>query len=240
MLPWIESVNKITEVVESHVGKCQYIVCHADIRSAKFNKFQAEDKGMDPKVLKAFKRVYSGHIHLRQEIKKNGANVLYTGTPYAMDANDVDNQKGFDILSFVDGEIVEKFVPNTDSPIFVKKNLYTILEMSKDEIHSLIRNNFVNIQVDNRIVNRFSVQVFMELIKDMECRKIEFTPYSVTQKMDTKGIVQAATDSDIDLSIPNMMNLYLDQKGYDRAMRKKVESKFNEFLAKVKENQKTD
>lgn len=240
MLPWVESVSRITEIVEDHVGKCQYIICHADIRSAKFNKFQAEDKGMEPKVLKAFKRVYSGHIHLRQEIKKNGANIIYTGTPYPMDANDVDNQKGFDILTFVDGEIIERFVPNMHSPIFVRKNLYTILEMNVDEIKNLIHNNFVEIQVDSRIANRFSVQVFMELIANMGCRRITFPPYTVNQSIDTKGIVQAAHDAGVDLSIPTMMNLYLDQKGYDRAMRKRIEAKFNAFYAKVKEQQKED
>jgi len=240
LLPWVESVEKITEIIEDHSGKCQYIICHADIQNASLNSFSKMDKGIDLNVLKTYKRIYSGHIHLRQEIKKYGASVSYTGTPYSMDKNDVGNQKGFDILSFVEGEIVETFVPNDESPIFVKKNLYTILEMNVAEIEALIKNNFVEIQVDTKIANRFSIQVFMDLIKDMGHRKIEFSNYTVTQKMDAKAIAQNAVDASIDLSIPNMMNMYLDQKGYDRVMRKRIERKFETFMNKVKEQQKTD
>lgn len=242
LLPWVESVKEITEIVEKNATRCQYIVCHTDIQNASMNSFTKieKGKGIDLHALSTYKRIYSGHIHLRQEIKKYGASVSYTGTPYSMDKNDVGNQKGFDILSFADGQLVEKFVPNTDSPVFVRKNLYTVLEMNTQEICDMIRNNFVEIQVDTRIANRFSVQVFMEMIKDMGHKKIEFTNYTPKDKMDAKEIVRTAEGNGIDLSIPVMFGLYLDQKGYDRGMRQRVEAKFNVFLTKVKDQQTKD
>lgn len=240
LIPWIESATEITEVIEKNANRAQYIVCHADIQGANLNAISKIEKGIDPHVLTTYKRIYSGHIHIRQELKKYGASISYTGTPYSMDKMDAGNQKGFDILTLVDDEIVEKFVPNIDSPLFVKKNLYSILEMNLKEIGELFTNNFVEVMVNNKISNRFSVHVFMDMIKDINLKKIEFTPYTVKDNMDVNQIMQTAEGNNIDLSIPNMFNLYMDQKGYDRAMRKRIEAKFAAFSTKIKDQQIKD
>lgn len=240
LLPWVEQNTEITEIVEKNANRCDYIVCHADIQGANMNSVTKLETGIDPHALATYKRIYAGHIHLRQEIKKYGASVLYNGTPYSMDRNDIGNQKGFDILSFDGDDIIERFIPNEESPKYVRKNMYTVLEMNEKEIHEFVRNNFVDIQLDNRIANRFSVQVFMDLIKEMGYKEIVFTPYTPKDTMDTKQILQNAETNGVDLSIPNMFVMYMDHKGYDRGMRKKIETKFNSLLAKVKEQQTKD
>jgi DNA repair exonuclease SbcCD nuclease subunit len=240
MIPWIESVEEITKVIERNANRAQYIVCHADIQGANLNKISKVEKGIDPHVLATYKRIHCGHIHLRQELKKYGASISYTGTPYSLDKADVGSQKGFDILTLVDDEIVEKFVPNTSSPMFIKKNLYSILEMNINEINDLFTNNFVEVMVDNKISARFSVQIFMDMIKDIAVKKIEFTPYTVKDNIDVKQIMQTAEGNGIDLSINNMFNLYMDQKGYDLAMRKRIEAKYVTFANKIKDQQIKD
>lgn len=240
LLPWIESAEKLTEIIKLHAGRCQYIVCHADIQGASLNSYSKLEKGIDPKVLRDYKKIYSGHIHIRQEIKKAGANVSYTGTPYSMDKGDINNQKGFEILQLADDLIIDKFIPNTESPIFLKKNLYSILEMNLVEINDLFLNNFVEIMIDNTVANRFSVNTFLELVKDSNYKKIEFTNYSSTKKMDTAEIAGPLDVSTIDLSIPIMMKKYLDQKGYDRITRTNIMTKFTELYDQVRELSKID
>lgn len=240
LLPWVQSLEKITQTIELYSGKCEYIICHADIKGASLNKFAKIEKGIDPNVLKDYKKVYAGHIHIRQEVKKYGANVLYTGTPYSMDKGDTGNQKGFDILNFVDDLVTETFVPNNESPRFIRKNLYQLLEMSVAQINDMFKNSFVDVAISNDIVNRFSVTTFVEMIKDANYRKIEFSPYSNSKKMDTKGIVENEETAEFDMNIESMMGKYIDQKRYEFVLKSKIKNKFTDLHTRVKEASKKE
>jgi len=87
MLPWVEDTAKLSQIIEDHKDVCNYIVCHADIKGLRFNKWTKVEHGLEINSLSTYNRVYAGHIHHRQEFK----NVLYTGTPYQMDRGDRDN-----------------------------------------------------------------------------------------------------------------------------------------------------
>ena len=173
MLPWIEDLNRLSNTVNDYINLCQYIVCHADIKGLKFNKWTQVEHGIEIEALDSYKRVYGGHIHHRQATR----NVLYTGTPYQMDRGDMGNSRGFYQLDVSTPELTEEFVLNDLSPTFVKFDIMTVLEMTLSEIEHSFKNNFVDIMINVNFANRFSVTRFLEEISSATHRKIEFFTY---------------------------------------------------------------
>lgn len=53
---------------------------HADINGAKTDVGRVTDKGLDPSHFAGLDFVIAGHIHKRQEIKKNGVRIVYCGS----------------------------------------------------------------------------------------------------------------------------------------------------------------
>lgn len=79
---------------EGFAPKSKYIIGHFEINGFRMvGNFECTH-GMNPNSLKGMKKVISGHFHLKQE--KGPIN--YIGTPYSMDWNDVNEDKGFYIL----------------------------------------------------------------------------------------------------------------------------------------------
>lgn len=237
LLPWEHDNEKLTQVIKENEGTADYIICHADIKSAQFNRFVRVETGLEPKALSKYKKVYAGHIHIRQEFNRAGSVVSYTGTPYQMDRGDVKNQKGFDILTLSNDGVVETFVPNKFSPEFVKWNVYKLLNMSTDDIRAAFANNFVDISVDTRIADRFTPTTFLELIGESGARSIEFTNYSSETDVKVKDLAQSITNDEF--SLDGIFELYCDQKTYDNLLRKKITDKFRGYLKSVRDTQKT-
>ena len=55
-------------------------VIHSDINGAKTDVGRVTDKGLNPEYFKGLDFVIAGHIHKRQEIKKNGVKIVYCGS----------------------------------------------------------------------------------------------------------------------------------------------------------------
>jgi DNA repair exonuclease SbcCD nuclease subunit len=53
---------------------------HADINGAITDVGYTTDKGLSPKHFEGLDFVIAGHIHKRQEIKKNGVKIVYCGS----------------------------------------------------------------------------------------------------------------------------------------------------------------
>lgn len=238
MLPWENDNNVLSQTIKDYEGKCDYIICHADVKGAKFNRFVKVETGLDTKQLTKYKKIYAGHIHIRQEFTKAGAIISYTGTPYHMDRGDVGNKKGFDILTYQDGEVTETFIENKISPKYIKSNVYSLLNYTIEQIQTLFKNNFVDISVDTKIADRFNPTSFLELIGDTQPKSIEFTNYSSEGVMKVNDIAQNINDDD--LNIENVFEVYCDQKSYDKLQRKLITAKFQTYLKEIRDSQKSE
>ena len=179
MLPWIESTDKFRSAINRY-KKSRYIFCHADVKGANLSKTTKLDHGVEYDELSEFTRIYSGHIHIRQD--KN--NVLYVGTPYQMDRGDSGNVKGFYVLDLNDDGVNERFIENKFSPTFIKHNIRDILNMSLDEIKDIFNNNFVDIYIDHDFAKTFPITRFIELVKECGHRSLEFQPYALEATQD--------------------------------------------------------
>lgn len=228
MLPWNDSVSKLNEVIVENSDICKYIICHADIKGLKFNKWTKVEHGLDIETLAGYERVYAGHIHIRQELK----NVLYTGTPYQMDRGDRDNTKGFYKLDVSDKKLTERFVQNTQSPTYKKFDMYDVLEMSSAEIFQNFNNSFVDIMIGINFASKLSITRFLEHISKSTHRKLEFFTY-VEETEEKKAEYDISAEEQF--SVLDVFKSYMKMQEYSKAFKISLAKKFVEIHSQVKQ-----
>ena len=233
MLPWVEDTNRLNQIIEDHKNLCEYIVCHADIKGLRFNKWTKVEHGIEMDTLSEYRRVYAGHIHHRQEFK----NVLYTGTPYQMDRGDRDNVKGFYELTLVQDSISERFIENTKSPVYKKFDILELLEMPTAQVIEVMNNAFVDIMISTSIVNKFPVTRFLEVISQSTHRKVEFFTYVDQIKDDTAQIEFNPEDQ---FNVLDIFKSYVRSKDYSQTLKIDLAKKFMEIHNLVKQQATND
>jgi hypothetical protein len=228
MLPWEESIDTLKETIGSYPDS-DYIFCHTDFIGASLNKATKLEHGLDRRDLTKFKKVYSGHIHIRQE---NG-NVLYIGTPYEMDRGDRGNQKGFYVLELEGDDIEERFIPNTYSPKHLKYDIADLLQLPKDRVKDLFSNNFVDLTISSKLSKDFPFSSFTEEIKDFGHRRIEFYPYVSDDLEDSP---QSSEDHDYDIF--KILDGRLNESKYPTDLSKEIRSRFKNIYDSLKNTSK--
>lgn len=166
ILPWIG--NK--EVEESYVraNKFDYIFAHADINGFMYdNGREIKTAGTDFRKFKSVKRLFSGHIHKRQEL----GNFIYIGSPYHTKRSDIGNTKGLYIFNPKDNTF--SFTVNDFSPIFQRVTLEAVLDLTLNETLELLNNNYTDIVVPDKYIHLFNLTKFIDIIKDCKYKKIE-------------------------------------------------------------------
>jgi len=229
MLPWVENKSDISKIISDYSNLCEYVICHADIKGVKFNKWTKVEHGVDLDSLSSYKRVYSGHIHHRQTVK----NVLYTGAPYQMDRGDRENVKGFYVLDVESKNIVETFIENTKSPTYIKMDIYEVLEMDKKTIKEKFFNKFVDITISLNFINKFPIPRFLELLSDSGYRKIEFFTYA---EESTDQITHEFNVED-EFNIIDIFKKYVKSQDYPNTFKFNLAKKFVEIHNSIKSEQ---
>jgi hypothetical protein len=237
MLPWIEDEHKISNTVSKYISKAEYIVCHADIKDFKLNKWIKLQTGLELNLLKNFVRVYSGHIHIHQE---NG-NVLYTGTPFELDRGDRGNPKGFYVLELTtkNGKphLNETFKENIFSPKFIKLDAFDLIEMKLEEIKNLFENNYVDIMMRIDKASSFPVTRFMEILDTFNYKKVEFFTYNLnTQNLNTDET--QSLDEVKDYDIYEIFLNMLEQRNYSESYNSVMKAYFKKLNDKIKNKEK--
>ncbi len=230
MMPYEHDYTKFETIVNKDSIGCDYMLCHADIQNMKFDKNRVIEGGLNLKNIRKFKKIYSGHVHFRQEKEW----VTYTGIPYSMERSDCGNQKGWYTLKFNKNKFEEQFIENHDSPIFIKSNLHEIIEFPLDVIQENIKNNFVDIYVDNKYSGKFVISQFLELIKDAGVRKIDFFPYDSDKVAEINEALKT-TDNTKSLNTFEAAQMYLDGNNFDDDTKSIVTKFFEKLYVEAKE-----
>lgn len=124
-----ESMSASENAPEIYVG-----VIHADINGAISVTNYTTDSGIDPGVFEGCDFVIAGHIHKRQEIKKNGVRIVYCSSINQKDFGESVNGHGFVLWDTEDKEdITYKYVdvPNEDCG-FYKFEVNDISDIEED------------------------------------------------------------------------------------------------------------
>ena len=162
LMPYIEKRLEQINLINANKD-CDYLFCHSDLNGCRMHLTSVGHRNndkIDVDDFKSFKRVYSGHIHIRQI----NTNFEFIGSNFQMDRNDYNDQKGITILDTDTGE--SEFIPNLVSPVFKKVRLVNeddieeleLLSESKDYIDIAISNNLL---INNRKLRR-KLEVVLE------------------------------------------------------------------------------
>ena len=163
-MPWRANHEEEKECIEKYPA--DFLFCHSDVQGLKFNKSTVIEEGLDFSVLRAFRKVYSGHIHYSQHRE----NFRMLGCPYPLTRSDIGNDKG--VWRFDIENETEQFFPNTYSPKFIKILFEKVLEMEEQEAVEFFKNNFVDVILDQKWTLNFPFSVFYDDVQGY--RKLEF------------------------------------------------------------------
>lgn len=102
MIPWINRENYASTMkwVDDNISMSTIVIGHFEFAGFEMYRGSVNDHGMDHKLFKKAKRVYSGHFH---EPSTQG-NTSYLGAPYEMNWSDADCDRGYHILDSVTGD----------------------------------------------------------------------------------------------------------------------------------------
>lgn len=158
--PWLvkdtEPDIKFREVISSNKI---YDLClgHFEINGFEVMHGTVHEGGVESSIFKNFKRVFTGHFHLR----RTQGHISYLGCPYPITWGDYGDIKGIHIFDLETRETT--FIPNTDSPQYVRINIEDLLQKNVDKI-KLIKNNNVKLVIDKK----YSEQLIVKAIAKME------------------------------------------------------------------------
>ena len=126
-----KEVNKDKDLI--YVG-----VIHGDVNGAITTTNRVTDNGLDPGIFDGCDFVIAGHIHKRQEIKKNGVRIVYCSSIRQRDMGESINGHGFVLWDVEDKEDIEyKYVdiPNVDGGFYkFVVNSISDIENDKEEL----------------------------------------------------------------------------------------------------------
>jgi hypothetical protein len=231
MLPWIESVELIKEEVAKYRNSCNYIFCHADIKGVSLNKYTRLEHGLDSEDISNYKKIYSGHIHIRQEAR----NFIYAGTPYEMDRGDSGNIKGFYVLDVSGEKIKEKFIENTSSPRHIRLEMTDLLQMTIPQIRDLFKNNFIDISIETELSKKVQFSVLTDKIKDFGHRRLEFYPYTVDNKVKD---IEVEIGDNYEFNIFSILGEHLQNSQFSKIKTEEIFNYFKQLYDKVNDHQK--
>lgn len=138
MVPWIVDESSFVKSISK--VKADICIGHFEITGFKMNKYKVNELGLNPKIFSHFKKVFSGHFHLKGTQKHKGAEITYVGSPYAMDRGDTNESKGFIVL---DTETLEHEQVNNEVSL-----KYVKIEYPEPIVEDRIKGNVVDVYVN--------------------------------------------------------------------------------------------
>jgi len=193
IVPWVGDNVEETKILNKYAGDVNFAVLHSDIAGLNYDNGRQIINGVNIENVNT--KIYSGHIHKRQESKK----VTYIGSPYQLRRSDIGNSKGIYSIKVTNTKVKEEFVENNYSPKFLKIQLDDILEFNIEQIKKLTENNYVDIIIKRKYMNDINVAKFMEVMDYCNTKKIEL----ILDKLDTE-IIDNPEKASTDLTIEDI------------------------------------
>lgn len=225
MMPWRRDANHEAETLADY-PTAEIVFCHSEVKGIYLNAKVKNEHGTDSNIYDKYTRVFSGHIHFRQERGK----LLMVGTPYQLTRSDANNTKGFDLVDLED--MSETFYPNDVSPKFMKYNIVQLYDMPLGQFKNQIRNNFVDLFVPSRIATTNALSKLINEIQNIS-RKLEPNIYQEENYIDKDFYdMDDVEEMYKNYSIMNLCNVYVDGLGDDEEtkarLKKKLKALYNQ------------
>jgi UDP-2,3-diacylglucosamine pyrophosphatase LpxH len=197
MMPWVERKVDQVKLLKEH--SADYLFCHSDLNGCRMHLSSVAWKNknkIDIESFASYEKVFSGHIHIRQENK----NFKFIGSPYHLDRNDIGDQKGVYILDIESGD--EEFVPNEISPQFKKIQIIKEEDISKIDIKDS-KKNYIDLSISNTLLinNRKLRRKIEQFLEEGSFARVDYINDMVSKEEDDKDNVNENKSEDIDLDM---------------------------------------
>ena len=200
MIAWVGDHVKETKMISE--SDADFVVLHTEISGMKMDKTRPIINGVNCDAFS--KKIYSGHIHIRQS---NGK-ITYLGSPFGTTKTDCDNIKGIYYLTVDGDEVTENFEENTYSPKFVS---YTYDELC--EHPELVANNYVYFTVKDTETKHINYAKFLNRLLEYKYRKIFINEVKTeVVRTDENTVTKEATVNEIIEQTINSQELSDDDK----------------------------
>jgi calcineurin-like phosphoesterase family protein len=241
LMPYIERRLEQINLINANKD-CDYLFCHSDLNGCRMHLTSVGHRNIDKIDIddfKSFKRIFSGHIHIRQVSK----NFEFIGSNFQMDRNDYNDQKGITILDTNTGET--EFIPNLISPIFKKIRvineddieLLECLKTSKDYIDIAISNNLL---ISNRKLRR-KLEIILENGGFSSVEYIDDITNKLEDIEETEKLEEFDIENNIDISInldyEDYIREYIIKQKYENdSFKKGIIDEYAELVKIYKDN----
>ena len=216
LMPWRKNSEHEIETLKTYDEKINYLFCHTETQGVQTSpsKRYLHENGNDLSTFERFDKVFSGHIHFRQE----KGNFILVGNPYQMTRSDRGNQKGIYILDLK--KDTYKFIENTHSPIFIRYYIKNILERKMFELIDEIADNFVDVYIPSNILGKYNINKFMDCL-DGIARRLEPKIYDDETELDfNEGI--KTSDFSGELNLIHISNDYINNLNLEEDLKEKL------------------
>lgn len=200
LIPWVGDHKAETNLLAKHKND-DFIIMHTDIIGLNFDNGREIIDGANISVVETGK-IYSGHIHKRQENDK----AVYLGSPYQLRRSDIGNNKGVYSIKFVENgkgyTTKQDFVTNEYSPKFLRIRISDILNLPIGNIKEIAENNYVDIVIKKKHMNEINIAKLMEAMDLCNTKKIEI----ILDKFDNELVQEETIEVTNNLSITDIFN----------------------------------
>jgi len=229
MMPWRRDADHEAETLADHPNT-NIVFCHSEVKGIYLNSKVKNEHGTDSNIYDKYTRVYSGHIHFRQERGK----LLMVGTPYQLTRSDANNDKGFDLVDLED--MSETFFENHISPKFVKYNLTQLFDITLGSFKKQIENNFVDLFVPSQIATTNALSQLINRIQHIS-RKLEPNIYQEDNYIDKDFYdIDEIEEMYKNYNILNLCNVYVDGLNDDEDTKQKLKTKLKQLYTQCAYN----
>jgi DNA repair exonuclease SbcCD nuclease subunit len=191
VLPWIGTKEEEEEYAKANSKNADYIFAHTDMAGFKYDNGRTIVKGANLKEVKGYKKVFSGHIHKRQQID----HMYYIGSPYHTKRGDIGNTKHVYIFD-PDNDKILSFENNLSS-VFQRIKLEDLMEWTLEYASSVLANNYTDIIVPDKYIQLFNLTKFIELLEGCPYKKIETAGEKVKLDEDIPTLIDGEEIKDI-------------------------------------------
>jgi|TARA_B110000879_G_scaffold36678_1_gene50902 DNA repair exonuclease SbcCD nuclease subunit len=229
MMPWRRDAEHEAETLAEY-PTADIVYCHSEVRGIYLNAKVKNDHGTDSNIYDKYMRVYSGHIHFRQ----NKGKLLMVGTPYQLTRSDSNNTKGFDLVNLED--LSETFFQNDVSPKFLKYNLTQLYDMPLGQFKNQIKNNFIDLFVPSKIATTNALGKLINKIQQIG-RKLEPNIYQEENYIDKDfHDMDQVEEMYKDYNILNLCNMYVDGLNEDPQAKERLKNKLKQLYTQCAYN----
>lgn len=242
LMPYIDKRKEQVELINSN-RNCDYLFCHSDLNGARMHLTSVAHRNpdkIDVSEFRAFKGVYSGHIH----IVDRHNNFTFVGSNFQMDRNDFGDQKGIFIIDTDTNE--EEFIPNHISPVFKKVSVITDEDIENLDVLKNT-NDYIDISISNSLLisNRKLRRKLETILENGNFTSVDYIDdvSKINEGIEDEEIEldEETLDISIKLDYDDYVKEYILKQNYDNSNFKDgILKEYDEIINIYKENFKND